>query len=139
MMLKTTVFLLAFTLPFMLFAEISRGEQLEREIWNNIKNQEWDIIKAKIDPNYQSINFNGVHNNQQQLEIFKNYHPSDFVFSNFIVNETSDTCIVTYFLEITASLGNKRFLSKAARLSVWKNNNGVWQWMAHANTAIVPF
>lgn len=138
-MVKTTVFLLFFSLPFMLFAEMSLGEKLEREVWNNIKNQEWGILEKKIDPNYQSINFNGVHNNKQQIEIFKQYHPSDFTFSNFIVNETSDTCIVTYYLETTASLENKRFLSRSARLSVWKNNNGVWQWIAHANTAIVPY
>ena len=49
------------------------------------------------------------------------------------VTEGPGVAVVTYEITLSETIEGQRFTSKASRLSVWQNDNGKWQTIAHAS------
>ncbi len=69
---------------------------------------------------------------EQYISRAKALDITEYTLSNFYVTEGSGLFVVSYDIETSESIDGKRIASKASRLSVWQNNHGTWQWVAHA-------
>lgn len=134
-MLKNLFFsfmIMAFASP--LCAQKTLGETLEQQMWENIKAHNWVIVEKNIAPDFQSIHEDGSRNKDQEMDLFIDMNLGNYQITNLKVTEHPGVIVVTYTIAITESVISKRTLrAPHPRLSVWKNNGGVWQWIAHAD------
>ena len=121
-----------------LFADISQGETLERQRWEYIKKHNWKDLDNLIAPYFQASFFDGARNKEQFMKLQKSLGISDYTLSNFVVTEGPSVAIVTYDITLSETIEGRRLTSKASRLSVWQNDNGKWQMIAHAILIPVP-
>ncbi len=130
------VTLLFFTNPIFVVAvdQMSRGEKLERELWADVKAKDWQAIKSKIAPGFQSVHQDGSRNREQEIKLIKGLNIRSFELSEFKVTEIGPTSIVTYSASVVETIDDKRLSKKPAeRLSVWQKTENGWMWIAHAN------
>lgn len=116
-------------------SDMSVGEMLERQMWEDIKTGKTEIYEAKIADGFRSVHEDGVRGREQEIKLLKELNLGDYVLSRFNVTRQADTLIVTYFVKTTKETINGTELSTALtpRLSVWIKNEQGWQWIAHAN------
>ena len=125
--------LMTFTSP--LAAQKTLGESLEKQLWDNVKAHNWLAVEKNIASNFQSVHEDGSRNKDQEIDLLMNLNLGSYQITNLKVAEHAGVIVVTYTIAIGES-GNIKHVPFSAphpRLSVWKNNGGVWQWIAHAN------
>jgi hypothetical protein len=137
-MIKKILFAVILLANLSLYAETSQGEILEKQVWQYIKDQKWDDLSKKMAPYFQSGYFDGTQNKEQYLKHLMTLKPSDYHMYNFHVTEGPALMVVAYNMGISETIEGKRISSDSVRLSVWQNNNGNWQWIAHAFLVPVP-
>lgn len=125
------------TMP--LFSEISLGEKLETQMWEDMKHANYKAIEEKIATEFQSVHTFGALTREAEIELIKNLYLGTYEISDLKFTENGDTIVVTYLISVKEKIENHLLSAKPApRLSVWKKNDGVWQWIAHANLKEVP-
>ena len=137
-MFKKFLFFVVLLAHVSLFADMSQGETLERQRWENIKNHNWKDLDNSIAPYFQMSFFDGARNKEQSMNLAKSTDISDYTLSNFVVTEGPGVAVVTYDITLSETIEGRRLSSKASRLSVWQNDNGKWQIIAHAILIPVP-
>lgn len=133
-------FLLAYLL-FMnltIFADVSQGESLEKEMWQYYKERKWIELENHIAPYFQAAYYDGAFDKEHYLIRAKTLNIDDFSLSNFKVTEAPGLIVVTYNIKTTETIEGKKITSNAVRLSVWQNNENKWQWIAHGIFIPVP-
>jgi hypothetical protein len=115
----------------------NEGEQLEREMWSDLKSLNLDLIEKKIAPEFQSIHNDGPRNRSEELHLIKNLKLENYNLTNFKTSQQGDTIIVTYTTSGDEHIDNRQLpRGSSSRMSIWKKNkNNQWQWIAHANLA----
>ena len=126
------------SLPFFANATQEEAETLERQMWEYIKNHNWEGLDSRIAPFFQAGQFDGFRNKEQYINRAKTLNLTDFTISDFTVTEGPETMIVTYNITAAETIGGKRLSTKAGRLSVWQRYHNNWQWIAHAILIPVP-
>ena len=121
-----------------LFADVSQGENLERQMWGYIKDKKWKELDDRIAPYFQSALFTGALNKEKYLDHAKTLNASDYKLTNFVVTEGPGIIVVTYNVSVSETIEGKRLSANAARLSVWQNVKDDWKWVAHALLVPVP-
>lgn len=122
-----------------LFSEISLGEKLETQMWEDMKHANYKAIEEKIAKQFQSVHTFGALTREAEIELIKDLYLGTYEISDLKFTENGDTIVVSYFISIREKVDNHQLSQKPApRLSVWKKNNGEWQWIAHANLKEVP-
>ena len=113
------------------------GEQLERQIWANIKAQDWAAIQTMIAPGFQSSHQDGARGRSAEIELLKGLNLGDYTLSDFKVTDNGPVMVVTYNVTVTHEEieGRTVATAPAQRLSVWLKTGAGWQWVAHANLA----
>lgn len=125
------------TMP--LFSEISLGEKLETQMWEDMKHANYKAIEENIAKQFQSVHTFGALSREAEIELIKDLYLGTYEISDFKLTENGDTIVVTYLISVGEKIENQQLSAKPApRLSVWKKNDGVWQWIAHANLKEVP-
>jgi len=130
----------AMTLTTMsLFSEISLGEKLETQMWEDMKHANYKAIEEKIAKEFQSVHTFGALTREAEIELIKELYLGSYEISDLKVTENQDTIVVTYLISVREKIENHQLSQKPApRMSVWKKNNGEWQWIAHANLKEIP-
>lgn len=122
-----------------LFSEISLGEKLETEMWEDMKHANYKAIEEKIAKQFQSVHTFGALTREAEIELIKKLYLGTYEISDFKFTENGDTIVVTYLISVREKIENQLLSAKPApRLSVWKKNDGRWQWIAHANLKEIP-
>ena len=122
-----------------LFSEISLGEKLETQMWEDMKHRNYVAIEGNIAKEFQSVHTFGALGRDEELELIKDLYLGTYEMSKVRVKENGDTIVITYFISVKEKIENKLLSEKPApRLSVWKKIDGKWQWIAHANLKEVP-
>lgn len=125
------------TMP--LFAEISLGEKLETQMWEDMKHANYKAIEEKIAKQFQSVHTFGALSREAEIELIKKLYLGTYEISDLKITESGDTIVVTYLISVREKIEDHLLSGKPApRLSVWKKNNGQWQWIAHANLKEIP-
>lgn len=137
-MLRKFLFITTLLAYLPLIADTSQGETLERQMWDFTKNRNWEEIEKHLAPDFQAVQFDGPRTKEQYMNREKSLNINEFTLSNFQVTEGSGLFIVTYNVATTETIEGTRLSSNAVRLSVWQQNNNVWQWVAHAVLIPVP-
>jgi hypothetical protein len=137
-MLKIFLFSVVMFAHVSLFADISQGETLERQRWEAIKKQNWKDLDNLTAPYFQLSTFDGARTKEQFMNVAKSLNISDYTLSDFVITEGPGVVVVTYEINLTETIRGERLTSNASRLSVWLNDNGKWQIIAHAVLIPVP-
>lgn len=126
-------------LPLALFGDAFEGQQLEQQLWADIKESNWPIVEQKIAQSFQSIHEDGPRNRAEELELLKELNLGRYRLSNFQVTEGPGTYIVSYTVTTIENLDGKPINEDATyRLSVWQQIGNTWQWISHANLTPIP-
>ena len=124
--------------PLCLFGDGVDAQALEKQMWENIKNHKWSDLENRIAPCFQAALYDGVRSKEQYMSRAKALNLSDYILSNFTVTQRPGVMIVSYDAAVAETTEGKRLASNATRLSVWQEDNGNWQWIAHAILIPVP-
>ncbi|MFI0434886.1 MAG: nuclear transport factor 2 family protein [Parachlamydiaceae bacterium] len=123
----------------LLQADASLGEQLETQMWEDMKHQNFTAVEANIAKNFQSVHTFGALTREAEISLIKNLYLGSYEISDFQVTENGDTLVVTYTVSVTEKIENQVLSAKPApRMSVWQKINGHWKWIAHANLKEIP-
>ena len=110
------------------------GENLERQMADDIKAKNWIAVEAKIADGFQSVHPDGVRDRAGEIALLKQMNFGNFTLSNFKSTTIGDNIVVTFTMTVAETIDSKRLPAKAAyRLSVWKKGPNGWQWISHAN------
>lgn len=122
-----------------LFSEISLGEKLETQMWEDMKHVNYKAIEEKIAEQFQSVHTFGALTREAEIELIKKLYLGTYEISDLKITENGDTIVVTYLISVREKIENHQLSEKPApRLSVWKKIDGQWQWIAHANLKEIP-
>ena len=114
--------------------ELSLGQDLVRELWNDFKTQDISALEKKIAPGFQSVHEDGASDAQAELKLLKGLNLGEYTLSDFKVTQVGPAIIVSYFVSVEETIEGKRLSSKpAARLTIFLKTDTGWQWIAHAN------
>lgn len=137
-MLKYAFFAFMLLTNLSLFAEVSQGETLERQLWENTKQHKWNDLANMIAPYFQLALFDEILDKEHYLSHVKTLNIGDFILNDFKVTEGPGVTIVAYDVTVSETIEGRPLASKANRLSVWQNNNNRWQLIAHSVLIPVP-
>lgn len=135
--LATLTILTGLILP--LSAEMSLGEKLETQMWENMLHRNFTDVEKSIADQFQSVHTFGALGRNEEIELIKNLYLGSYKISDVKVTENGDTLVVTYLISVQEKIENKNLSAKPApRLSVWQKINDRWMWITHANLKEVP-
>ena len=133
-MLKRALFALSMLSSVTLFGQVSQGELLEKQMWADIKDQNWQGVESHIAADFQSIHPDGTRTREQEMAGLENLKVGKYTISDMKVTEDGGTLVVTYMIAIQETMDDKSLSNKpTSRLSVWRNNGETWHWVAHAD------
>ena len=116
-------------------SDMSVGEMLERQMWEDIQTGKTEMYELKISDSFQSAHEDGMRSKDQEIKLLKELNLGDYKLSKFYVSRQADTIVVTYLVQVTKETVDGKVLSDTPtpRLSVWIKTEKGWQWLAHAN------
>lgn len=116
-------------------SDMSVGEMLERQLWEDVKTGKTEMYEAKIADAFQSVHEDGMRGKTQEIKLLKESGLGDYKLSKFNVTRQADTIIVTYLVQMAKKTADGKQISNTPtpRLSVWVKTEKGWQWLAHAN------
>ena len=110
------------------------GEQMERQLWVEIKAQNMEYVESKIAVGFQSAHPDGARNREQEIELMKGLHMGEYELTDFQVTQNGSFIVVTYKVSVEETIDGQVLPTEpAARLSVWAKTDKGWQWISHAN------
>ena len=110
------------------------GEELVRQLWNDFKTNDREILGKWLDEGFQSVHEDGYRNRDQELELLVNLNLGEYELSDFNSTQSGNILVVTYFVSVYETIEGKLMpTDPAARMSVFKFKDNAWKWIAHAN------
>ncbi|MFA5039286.1 MAG: nuclear transport factor 2 family protein [Candidatus Omnitrophota bacterium] len=110
------------------------AEILLKEVWDAMQSKDMALLERKLAQGFQSAHQDGARGRAEELELLRDLDISDYALSDISATREGSLLIVTYFVSVEETIDGKRTtLQKAPRLSVFREQNGAWQWVAHAN------
>jgi hypothetical protein len=119
-------------------SDMSVGEMLERQMWEDIQTGKADMYELKIADAFQSVHEDGMRGRDQEIKLLKGLSLGDYKLSKFYVSRQADTIIVTYLAQAVKEAADGKLSSDTPtpRMSVWIKTEKGWQWLAHANLTV---
>jgi len=115
------------------------GEQMERQMWEDIKAKNWKTVEGKIADGFQSVHPDGARDRATEISLIKNLSVGQVEFNDFRSTMSDDNIVVTYLISVQETIDLERLPTKPTpRLSVWKKRTDGWQWICHANLNPIP-
>jgi len=125
---------MTFFISFSLFADISQGEVLEKQMWDDMKHRNFSAVENHIAQGFQSIHTDGARNREDEIQLIKNLNLGSYRISDIKVTEAKDSFIVTYMISVSETIDDIRLSAQPTpRMSVWGKIEDKWQWISHAN------
>lgn len=110
------------------------GEKLVRELWLNIKNNNWDVLENKIAYVFQSIHEDGARGREEEINLLTNLNLGEYTLVDFKTTQNENVVVVTYTVAVQETIERKVLpIAPAERLSVFQKIDNDWKWIAHAN------
>ncbi len=119
--------------------EAQEGEAQVYQLWNNLKQKNFEIIEKSMASGFQSIHQFGANDMEAEMKLIYNLEMSDYTISDLIITSNDDLIIATYFVSVAETIDGER-LSKepAPRMTIFIEIDEEWKWIAHANLKPIP-
>lgn len=115
-------------------SDLGPGEDLERQMWKDLKAKNWERVESRIAEGFQSIHQDGARDRNQEIALLKGLNLGDYTLSDFKETSSGGTIVVTYFISVKETIDGKILgTAPAGRISIWVKTDKGWQWAAHAN------
>lgn len=144
-LMKTLTLALVISLSVAFFASAVRaapaavddqalGEQLVRQLWVDMKDNDMEAIGKSLAQGFQSVHQNGASDREQEITLVAGLKLGDYTLSNIKITRNGPAIVATYLVTVAETLNGVRLEKQPApRLSVFLHTDGGWQWLAHAN------
>ena len=110
------------------------GEKLERQLWADIKAQNWTSVENRIAPEFQSVHEDGMRDREKEIKLIKCLNLGDYSLSDFKSTKNGPVIVVSYSASVEETIEGQHLSTKPSeRLSVWLKTEKGWQWITHAN------
>lgn len=110
------------------------GKQLLTKLWQGMKHADVAAIEALTASGFQSVHAFGAADRLQEIALIKGLKMHDYSLSDIHITRHGPVIVATYFVSVEETIRGERLTKRpAARMSVFVESNGVWQWVAHAN------
>lgn len=117
----------------------SDGEQMEKQMWEDIKAKNWKAVESKIADGFQSVHPDGARDRANEISLIKNLNVGQIEFNDFKSTMSGDNIVVTYMISVQETIDLEKLPTKPTpRLSIWKKGTAGWQWICHANLNPIP-
>ena len=115
------------------------GEKMEKQMWEDIKAKNWEVVESKIAEGFQSVHPDGARDRGSEISLIKNLNVGRVEFNDFKSTMSGDNVVVTYMISVQETIDIEQLATKPTpRLSVWKKGARDWQWICHANLNPIP-
>ncbi|MBA3815537.1 MAG: nuclear transport factor 2 family protein [Parachlamydiaceae bacterium] len=119
---------------FSLFADVSQGETLEIQMWEDMKHRNYSAVENNIAQGFQSIHTDGARAREDEIRLIKDLYLGSYKITDIKVTEAKDSYIVTYMISVSETIDDTRLSANPTpRMSVWEKIEDKWQWISHAN------
>ena len=111
------------------------GEQLEKQLFKSVMEKNWQAVEGMISPAFQSLNADKIRERNAIIDYVKSLQFEKYDFSDFHVtqNVSGNILVVTYEMTYAEKVDSHSESGRRVKnLSVWENNHGKWEWIAHA-------
>src|SRR5262245_38077011 len=97
------------------------GEQMEKQMWEDIKAKNWKAVESKIADGFQSIHPDGARDRTNEISLIKNLNVGQVEFNDFRSTMNGDNIVVTYMISVQETIDLEQLPTKPTpRLSVWR-------------------
>lgn len=115
-------------------ADMDLGEKLVRQLWADMKANNWAEVEKQTAPGFQSVHEDGTRDRDEEIGLIKGLDLGDYTLSNFKVTQNGPVIIVTYSVTVEETIAGKRLPKRSSmRLSSWLKTEDGWKWIIHAN------
>jgi len=105
----------------------------------DIRAKNWNAVENRIADGFQSVHPDGPRDRAGEIALLKKMNFGNFTLSNFKSTVVGDNIVVTFTMTVAEIIDGQQLPPKPAyRLSVWKKGAAGWQWIGHANLALIP-
>ncbi len=112
----------------------SIGEKLVTELFESMKEKNWDKLENMIHPAFQSVHYDGARNKSQEMELLKQINLGNYQLGNFKITMSDTLLVVSYIVSAEEMIGGKPTLSEpTCRLTVFHKTDDGWKWVSHAS------
>src|SRR5437867_11929779 len=110
------------------------GEKMEKQMWEDIKAKNWEVVESKIAEGFQSVHPDGARDRANEISLIRNLNVGQVEANDFWSTTSGDNILATYMISAQERIDLEQLPTKPApRLSVWKKGASGWQWTRHAN------
>lgn len=112
----------------------------EREIWDTIKNKNYDAFAAFLANEVVEVGPEGVLDKAASLASVKNFEPTELTFSDWrFLSIDKDAYVLTYTVSVKAMVKGQETKPESVRASsAWVSRNGKWLAIYHQSTPVMP-
>jgi hypothetical protein len=115
-------------------SDSSEGEKLERQMWADMKAQNWKAVKSRMATAFQSVHPDGALDRSEEIALIQGLKLGKYQLKDFEVTRSGDDLVVTYLISVQETIDATRLPTKPApRMSIWRKTDSGWKWIAHAN------
>jgi len=112
----------------------NRGEQLVREIFDDIGDSNFSELEQRTSEAFQYLDNSGVSDKKNLLESLKEVSPGSYRLGNFKSTREDDSLVVYYTAAANETLTGETINGGRVRmLSVFVDTDSGWKWVAQAS------
>src|SRR5206468_11944515 len=82
----------------------NNGEKMEKQMWEDIKAKNWDVVESKIAEGFQSVHPDGARDRTSEISLLKNLNVGRVEFSDFKSTMSDDNIVVTYLISVQETI-----------------------------------
>ena len=111
----------------------------EREVWDMIKNKNYDAFAAKLATEQVEVGGEGIFDRTGTIASVKDFEPSELTFSDWkFLSIDKDAYVVSYSVAVKGKYRGQEMKPETVRASsAWVNRNGKWMAMYHQSTPVM--
>ncbi|HEY7098088.1 MAG TPA: nuclear transport factor 2 family protein [Terriglobales bacterium] len=121
------------------WSQATGGESLERSLWKEIHDKNWNELERHIGGTYMAVTPHGCFDRSGALQRFQQLQLDDYSLGDFEVELNGNTLVVTYAWSAHGNFAGHPLTSQPVRMmSVWQQQKTGWMMIAHAASEGVP-
>jgi hypothetical protein len=116
------------------FAGATGGEQLEKELWEDIRSKDWKDLDPRLAPMFVSTSLDGSHDRAATLERWKKWDVQSVSLSDVQVQSAGADFVVTATVTVTGTFNGQPAPSQPVHtMTVWQQVKKGFVVVAHSD------